>query len=180
MRNRSGFGWVELLIGIFLVALGIFTLVRPNSTLTAAVILYGLIALGTGIADIIFYVKAEEHLGFAPTLALISGILSVLTGVILLVYPGAGKLALAIFFPIWFISHCISRLSQLPLIRIHTGKVHYYFVLIVNIIGLILGCLMLIRPAAALLSLNLIVCVYLILLGIDSIVLAFSNVGSRW
>ena len=34
MRRRSGYGWFELIIGIMLVVLGIFTFIRPESTLT--------------------------------------------------------------------------------------------------------------------------------------------------
>lgn len=57
MRRRSGYGWFELIIGILLVILGVFTFIRPENTLTAIVIVYGLIAVITGISDIIFYVK---------------------------------------------------------------------------------------------------------------------------
>lgn len=49
-----------------------------------------------------------------------------------------------------------------------------------NIIGLVLGTLMLINPWTSLLSLRYVVSFYLILLGIDCIVLAFSKVGSRF
>ena len=80
----------------------------------------------------------------------------------------------------WFIAHCISRLSQLPMIRVWTVKWHYYFIMIANIVGLFLGIFMLIRPVAALISLSYLIGIDLILLGIDSIILAFSRMGSDW
>ena len=89
MRNRSRFGWIELIEGILLIILGIFSFLRPDSMLSGFVMFFGLIALCIGILDIIFYVRTEEHIGFAPTIALISGCLSVLAGLMLLVYPGA-------------------------------------------------------------------------------------------
>ena len=52
--------------------------------------------------------------------------------------------------------------------------------LIALVIGLVLGFLMLASPLVVLISLNYIVGIYLILLGIDTIVLAFSNMGRRW
>ena len=171
MRNRSRFGWIELIEGILLIILGIFSFLRPDSMLSGFVMFFGLIAL---------YVRTEEHVGFAPTIALISGCLSVLAGLMLLVYPGAVKWAFSLFFPMWFIAHCISRLSQLPMIRIWTVKWHYYFIMIANIIGLFLGIFMLIRPVAALISLSYLIGIDLILLGIDSIILAFSRMGSDW
>lgn len=44
-------------VGILLIVLGIFTFLRPGSVLTGAVLVYGVFALITGIADIVFYVK---------------------------------------------------------------------------------------------------------------------------
>jgi len=102
MRNRSRFGWIELIEGILLIILGIFSFLRPDSMLSGFVMFFGLIALCIGILDIIFYVRTEEHVGFAPTIALISGCLSVLAGLMLLVYPGAVKWAFSLFFPMWF------------------------------------------------------------------------------
>ena len=180
MRNRSRFGWIELIEGILLIILGIFSFIRPDSMLSGFVMFFGLVALCIGILDIIFYVRTEEHMGFAPTISLISGSLSVLAGLMLLVYPGAVKWAFALFFPMWFIAHCISRLSQLPTLRVWTSKGHYYFVMIVNIIGLCLGILMFIRPVIALVSLGYLIGIELILLGIDSIILALSKMGSEW
>ena len=72
MRNRSRFGWIELIEGILLIILGIFSFLRPDSMLSGFVMFFGLIALCIGILDIIFYVRTEEHVGFAPTIALIS------------------------------------------------------------------------------------------------------------
>ena len=131
MRCRSKFGWMELMIGILLIVLGIFTFLRPGSVLTGAVLVYGVFALITGIADIVFYVK-------------------------------------------------ISRLTHLGIIRYVAGSGYYYFSLILNIIGLVLGFLMLLQPALAFLSMGFVIGAYLILLGIDSLVLAFSDVGYKW
>ena len=169
MKNRSRFGWIELIEGILLIILGIFSFLRPDSMLSGFVMFFGLIALCIGILDIIFYVRTEEHVGFAPTI-----------GLMLLVYPGAVKWAFSLFFPMWFIAHCISRLSQLTMIRVWTVKWHYYFIMIANIVGLFLGIFMLIRPVAALISLSYLIGIDLILLGIDSIILAFSRMGSDW
>ena len=55
----------------------------------------------------------------------------------------------------------------------------YYFTLIVNMIGLVLGFMLLFRPLVSLLSASYIAGTYLILLGVDGIVVAFSGMGSR-
>ena len=180
MRRRSGFGWIGLIVGILLVALGIFTFIRPGAALTGLVFLYGFLAVCTGIGDLLFYVKTERHTGFGPTISLVSGILSLLVGLMLLLHPGAGRWAMSLLFPLWFIAHCISQFSHLPMIRMVAGNAYYYISLILNILGLVLGFILLLSPAAALFSLNLIIGFYLIILGLDTIILAFSHLGDRW
>ena len=71
MKRRSSYGVYELIVGILLILLGIFTFTRPQSALTGLVVLYGLLATITGIGDIVFYVKMEKHTGFGPTISLI-------------------------------------------------------------------------------------------------------------
>lgn len=179
MRNRSAFGWGELVVGIALVVLGIFTFARPSSALTGIVFVYGLLAVVTGIADIAFYVKIERHTGFGPVVSLITGILSILAGVLLLFNPDAVKWAMALLFPLWFITHCISRLTHLPVIRLTAGSGYYYCTLIVNILGLILGFVMIVNPMLSLFSVSYVIGIYLLLARIDHLVLAVSNIGKR-
>ena len=69
MRQRSSYGWLELVIGILLSVLGIYSFFRPVDYLTTLIVIYGIAALVTGIADIVFYCKMERHIGFATTFA---------------------------------------------------------------------------------------------------------------
>lgn len=179
MRKHTPFGWSELLTGILFVLLGIFTFIRPGSAITGLVFLYGILATLTGIADIVFYAKMENHMGFGPTISLVSGILSLLAGLMLLLHPGAGAWAMALLFPLWFITHCISRLTHLPIIRITSGTGYYYFSLIVNILGLVLGFYMILDPVFSFFSAAYIIEFYLMLTGIDHLVLGTSNIGMR-
>lgn len=179
MRRRSGYGWFELIVGILLVIFGVYTLIHPGKTLTWIVVLYGLIAVITGISDIVFYVRADRYTGFGPIVSLISGIFSVMAGFMLLVYPNAGKWIMILLLPIWFIAHGISRLSHLRIVRYAAGNVYYYVTLIVNIIEIILGCMMIIWPSIALFSAGFLIGAYLILIGIDNIAMGVSRIGSR-
>lgn len=177
MKKYSGFGWLELVIGILFIVLSIFTFANPGFALTSLVILFGIAAIVMGIADILLYVRMERFTGFGPIISLISGILSVMCGAMLLIAPGAGRLVLSVLFPIWFIAHCISRLAHLGHIHTTAGDIIYYVTLILNMIGLILGFLMILDPLLSLLSVNYTISLYLLLLGIDSIVVGASNVG---
>lgn len=179
MKRRSGFGWLELIDGILLIALGCYTFACPDRALTGFIVAYGIFAIAMGVADILLYIRVERYHGFGPVVSLISGALSVMAGVMLLVYPNAGKWVLSLLFPLWFIAHCISRLAGLNAVSFFAGRAAYWFTLILNILGLILGAMMLFDPWVSLLSLQYIVAVYLVLLGADCILLAFSRIGSR-
>ena len=179
MKQKSGFGWLELILGILLVILGIFSMINPNTALTGIVIVYGIAAIVIGISDIMMYVRVERYTGFGPMVSLIGGILSVMSGVMLFVYPNAGKWILSLLFPIWFIAHCISRLAHLSSMRIYMENFAYYLTLILNILGLISGFMMIFHPFVSLLSVSYIIGLHLILLGIDCIVIAFSKISSN-
>lgn len=179
MRRRSGYGWLELVIGIILIVLGIFAFAKPGLALTSMVFAYGIAAVIMGVADIILFIEMERYTGFGPILSLISGVLSVMSGLMLVIYPGTGMLVLTVLFPIWFIAHGISRLAHLQHIRYVAGNGIYYFMLIVNVIGLVLGVLMIFNPLFTFTTIRYFASVYLILLGIDSVVMAVSRMGKK-
>ena len=179
MRRRSGFGWLELAIGILLIVLGIWVFADPHGALTGMAVAFGLAAVVMGVADIILFIQLERFMGLGPILSLVAGILSVMSGIMLLAYPKTGALALALLFPIWFIAHCISRLAHLPRVRLVAGREIYYLLLAINIIGLILGLLMFFSPFFTLSVIRCFAGAYLVLLGIDSVVMAASRMGTR-
>ena len=77
MKNRSGFGWIGFISGLCMLLLGVFTFIRPESMFTWFTVIYGLIAVITGVCDIVFYIKAERYTGFGPVISLIFGVLGV-------------------------------------------------------------------------------------------------------
>ncbi len=179
MKRRSWFGWLEFAAGIVMIIFGIYTIAHPGGALQLAVALYALLAVLTGIIDIMFYIRGEQYIGFGSTISLITGVLSVVTGIMLLIYPGAGTLALRLLFPIWFIAHCISRLSRLDFVR-HTIHSRYWsFSMVINIFGLVVGVLLLLNPFIPAFTVTSLIGLYLILAGVDSILLAGSRLGKR-
>ncbi len=175
MNTRRRLGWMELIEGILLIILGIVTLTRPRGALTTLVVAYGVIALLTGLVDIAFYIVTETHTGFGPTISLVTGILSVLAGCALIAHPEIGLNLLLVIFPIWFLTHCISRLTHLNIVRLVAGKGSYYLTLTANIIGIVLGVMMLFDPMLSIVSMSALIGADLILLGVESVVFAIGN-----
>ena len=177
MTTRRRLGWMELIEGILLIVLGIVTLVRPRGALTTLVAAYGVIALLTGLVDIAFYIVMEKHTGFGPTISLVTGILSVLAGCALIAHPEIGLNLLLIIFPVWFLTHCISRLTHLDIVRLVAGS--FYLTLTANIVGIVLSVMMLFDPMISIVSMSVLIGTDLILLGLESIVFAVGNYRCR-
>ena len=170
---------VELIFSVLLIICGVFTLTRPAAAIGGAAIVYGILAIATGVMDIVIYAKLERHTGFGPAAVLVTGILSAIAGVLILIEPSIGAITLVWIFPIWFICHCISRLMNLGLTRLAAGTAFYYLALVLNILGLIVGIVMCFSPLFSVLTLAYMVGFYLILLGIDGIVMAVSSFTRR-
>ena len=169
MRRQSDIGWIELILGIVLIILGIFIIKQPVGIITWIVVLCGLIAVFSGIADIVLYVKMERFTGFGPIISLVTGILGVMAGFMLMVHPSAGTWAIAMILPIWIIAHCISRLSHLQYMKMHFGMTYYTISLILNILGLIVGILLIFRPMITIFSMGVLVGAFLIIEGVECI-----------
>ncbi len=171
MKKGRALGIVELILGILLILLGLFTFLHPSSVLGGIAAVYGAIALITGIADIVFYAKMERRTGFGPVVSLVTGILSVIAGILILFNLSAGAWLVATLFPIWFLAHCISRMTS--------GSAAFWFSLVLNILGLVLGVLLLANPVLSILSSGWIIGAYLIALGMDSLFYALSLLSNR-
>ena len=63
MKRQSDIGWFELIMGLILIILGIVIMRQPVGVLTWIVILCGVIAVISGIGDIVLYVKMERFTG---------------------------------------------------------------------------------------------------------------------
>ena len=175
MNRQSDIGWFELIVGIILIIFGVVIMRQPVGVLTWIVILCGVLAILSGIGDIVLYVKMEQFTGFGPIVSLVTGILSVMAGFMLAAHPEAGNWAIAMILPIWIIAHCVSRLSHLQYMRMHFGTTYYYISMILNILGLIVGFLLVFRPMITIFSMGVLVGAYLILEGIECIVAAVNG-----
>lgn len=165
--------WWELIAGIVMIALGVASLARPSLAVTGLVYAYGITGVIVGVTDILWYIRVERYTGFGPIVSLIAGVLSVMAGVVILVNPQVGMAVFSLLFALWFVAHCVSRLASLSRVRLVAGRGAYYAALALNILGLVLGALLVVLPAASILTLGYLAGVYLIALGVESLVMAF-------
>jgi len=97
-RTDDSKWWLLLLIGVVGIIAGIITLANPELTAWVLILIIGANALVTGILDLVLaaqWKRSGKHIG----LLVLSGIVSIIFGALVLVYPGSGALAM-----IWMIS----------------------------------------------------------------------------
>lgn len=179
MTRRSIYAWASLILGILMIVLGVFTVMHPGKMLTAVVVIYGISALVSGISDMVSVGKWGTATGFVPFASLITGMLGVLAGVMLIAFPNAGKFVLGLLLPIWFIAHCLSRLATVYSARFLIGTGWTVLFTIIDVLGVVLGVVMIFSPKLSQSAVGLIIAFYLFLVGIEHIAEAFTNLGAR-
>ncbi len=90
--------WIPLLLGLCTIAAGLIALVAPGVTALVLIAVMGANAIVTGVLDAITGVRLKRR-GRTEWLLFVIGIVSVLFGIFVLLFPGAGALAL-----VWIIS----------------------------------------------------------------------------
>jgi uncharacterized membrane protein HdeD (DUF308 family) len=108
-------GWL-VASGLLSVAAGLVAFAWPGITALAVVILVAAWAIVTGMAEIAFAFAAPETL-LHPVLAGLSGLLSVVFGVLLLVWPRDGAVTLTWLIGIYAIVYGITGLYYAFLLR---------------------------------------------------------------
>jgi uncharacterized membrane protein HdeD (DUF308 family) len=97
-RGIDDKSWLTLLLGIVGIAAGICAVAFPSLTALVLVLVIGANAIVTGVLDIAIAVRLREAVKGTWMLVL-SGIVSIIFGVLVFFFPGAGALAL-----VWLIS----------------------------------------------------------------------------
>ncbi len=108
-HRERGRWWAVLLEGALGIAAGVIALVLPGVTAVALVFLIGAWAILTGIMEILAALRLRREMEDEWLLGL-AGILSVAFGVVLVVFPGAGALALVSLIGIYAIVFGIAML----------------------------------------------------------------------
>lgn len=125
IRRSERKWWLPLLFGIVSVAAAVYTLVYPAMTALVLVLLMGAHAIITGALDIALGIRLHGVLR-SQWLLVLSGIVSMLFGVLVLAAPGAGALALVWLISLYAVMTGVLLLSLGLRLRraAHGGTVH--------------------------------------------------------
>jgi uncharacterized membrane protein HdeD (DUF308 family) len=143
--------WVLVLVGVLSIIVGFVAVVLPGPTLLVVGILFGANLMIWGIFMLVM--AFGEHPGAAHTLLrVIVGILGVLAGLVCLVHPGTGVLAVLLATSFWFILTGIADLVG----GIHRAEGRWLSI-ILGVVGIVAGIVIVANPAVGLTTLVLLV-----------------------
>jgi uncharacterized membrane protein HdeD (DUF308 family) len=142
--------WLVCLLGLISIAAGVLALAYPDITLLALGLFFGITLVLIGATWIVVGVEEDASTG-VQILTIIVGTLATLAGLICLVRPGAGVLALLIAVSFWFVLTGISDLTRA--IVDPDGRV---FSAIIGALGIAVGVVLVADPDIGLNTLALI------------------------
>lgn len=161
--------WVLALRGVLAILFALVAFFLPGITATALVLIFGAYAFVDGIFALIAGLRAARQHGRSAPL-LIEGILNLLLGVLILLWPVAALVALVWVIAIWaIITGVVLIAAGIALIR-HSGE---WLLILGGIISVLLGIVLFAAPGAGIVAITWWLGIYALLFGIALVVAAF-------
>jgi uncharacterized membrane protein HdeD (DUF308 family) len=151
--------WVVALLGAISIVAGVLALAYPDITLLALGLIVGINLVLVGTIWVVL-ATTEQHSEGGRVLRFIVGFLATLAGLVCLVRPGAGVLALLIALSFWFIITGIADLA-----RALDEREHRVIAAILGVIGIAAGVIIVADPDIGLTTLALLAGIAFIVRG---------------
>lgn len=154
-----------ILTSIFFLGLGIVCIVNPEMTVTSLGVLLGIFLVLVGIFDVVVYFDIHQFSASIGWL-LLEGILTILFGVLCLSNQILTSLTIPMIFSIWMLFSGVSRIvSSLDYKEYEFD--HWWVVLLLGILLVILGVVSLLNPIVATFTISYILGVMFLSQGIE-------------
>lgn len=172
ITNTVKYWYVPLILGIIFILCGIWAFVSPLSTFLALSVLFSISFIISGIGDLIFATaNAKEMKGWGWYL--VTGILSLLLGILLIIFPSISMTALVFIvgFTLLFRSFQLFGFS-LDLKDYKVSK--WGYVTLASVLGIITSILLLANPVFTGISIAVFIALSFIFIGTAYIYLSIS------
>jgi uncharacterized membrane protein HdeD (DUF308 family) len=161
--------WVLALRGALAILFALVAFFLPGVTVTALVLVFGAYAFVDGIFALIAGLRAARHHGRSAPL-LIEGILNLVIGILVFLWPIAALVTLIYMIAIWaVVTGVVLIVAGIALIR-HSGE---WLLILGGIISVLFGIVLFFAPGAGIVALSWWLGFYALLFGIALLIAAF-------
>ncbi|MCI2149560.1 HdeD family acid-resistance protein [Bifidobacterium crudilactis] len=164
--------WDYFFVGILFIITALVSFSNPASNLVALVYGFAILAIIKGVSELTLRRRIDEFTGAKNVYILVLGIVDILLGVFLIFNASVGVIALPYIFAIWFILDSIFELAVASVYRNTAGN-YYWFDIVMNVLGIVLGIILLFNPVSSALTLAFLVGAYFLFSGISYLAAAF-------
>ena len=170
--NAVKYWYIPLILGIILIVCGIYVFTVPMETYLTLSILFSLSFIASGAFDIFFSVQNSKSLN-GWGWYLVSGILSLVMGIYLIIYPGISASVLPIVVGITVMFRSFSLLGFSFDLK-DAGLLNWGNLALASVLGIILSFLLVTNPIFTGISLVTITALAFLFAGIASSILSFN------
>src|SRR6516165_39268 len=170
LRSLADNWWLLLLRGIAAIAFGVLTFFWPGLTLVTLTLLWGAYALMDGVIAIWAALNASGGDAGPRWWLGLSGVVSILAGVVTFYYTGTTTLVLLMFIAVWAI--IIGALQIWGAIALRKVLQHEWLLILNGVLSIAFGAVLLAQPATGALALVWMIAWYAIFFGCLFVALA--------
>jgi uncharacterized membrane protein HdeD (DUF308 family) len=162
--------WMLLVRAVLTLVFGIVALASPGIALLVLVYVFASYALLEGVAAISFGIRARgtPHRGWSVA----QGVISVLAGLVTLIWPGQTALTLLFLVAFWAIVLGVAEVGEAFAAR-RRGEGSWGWTLAAGVLNVVVGVVLLVRPGSGILTLLWLIGAFAVAAGIAGIGWAF-------
>lgn len=162
--------WMLLIRGIAAIIFGVLAFIWPGVTVWVLVVMFGAYALVDGIFSLIAAFAMRDRVERWWVMAL-EGVIGILAGIVVFVWPGVSALVLLYVIAIWaIITGILEIVAAIQLRREISGE---WLLGLAGLASIVFGVLAILFPGAGALAVIWLIAAYAILFGIVLVALAF-------
>lgn len=163
--------WLIALRGMLAIIFGVIALAWPEITIAALVFVFGIYALADGVVSLYSAVARRDLAGSDRGWLALQGVLGVIVGVLVFIWPGITALILLVLIAAWaLVTGVLQIVASFTLRREVRNE---WWLLIGGILSVIAGIILIVRPGVGALALIWVIGIYAIVYGIAQLILGF-------
>jgi uncharacterized membrane protein HdeD (DUF308 family) len=171
---ETGHWWALALRGIIAILFGLAAFLRPGIALEALILLFGAYALVDGVFSIVGVFGGTRG-GTPRWLLFLEGVVSILAGLIALIFPGLTAIALLYLVAAWAVVTGIAEIATA--IRLRQEIRGEWALILGGLISVLFGLILAVLPAVGILSLIWLVGAYAVAFGVLLLITALQGRG---